>query len=541
MRGAVSSAALLAAVLASAPAPAQFMRAGFPLGASCPFGTALLDGCLAAPAGGTFQNWSAFSASGVQGALRQSGQTYGNTTGTGCAFANCHPPWNVPGVDYAVAYYTPLASLADPAVTQPANCAYSATGNGGLYPRLTCSNGVTSVSGYNFAAVGGHDATQLYFASNVAGSITISNDNFKADVYLCETPTVGSASYEIYGANGSGTASFSVLSNEFDGQALPGQPCNGYSLSAFGFAVGANFTIEYDAFVGGFPNDTWFVDMTAGNGYTTTAKWNYADTPFGARALNHGEWGIIDTAASASENVAVDFNLVFMGSYAVSDGSTVIWLSNGLANTPTWTTFDVSRNVVAANLISGATVAQVPQTACITYTIDDGTDTHPVTSGHTGNILTIDSNTCGSPIVRGASPQGSTFNLAISLGNTGPGGAQQFYIDCTAPFTPTYGSACAESQTYPTINMAYQQTTAQRPGYAVAPGLLVMNGQGIYNALTVEYNWLDATGTYNPGSPTFISANTSGSCTTPANLSGNVDMTTGNIVNSWQGTPGTGC
>jgi hypothetical protein len=540
MRHSASVAALLTALLASGPASAQFMRAGVALGAICPFGTAQLDGCLQAPAGGTFQNWSAFTASGVQGALRQSGQSYGNTTGSACLRAYCHPPFNVPGVDYAVAYYTPLASLLDPAVSHPTDCTYSSTANGG-YPRLTCSNGVTSVMGYNFAAVGGHGATQLYFASNVTGSITIGDNNFRADLGMCSTPTVGSASYEIYGASGSGTASFSVLSNEFDGQALPSQPCNGYNLAAFSFAVGANYTIEYNAFIGGFPDDTWYVDMTTGNGYTTTVKWNYADTPFGARALNHGEWGIIDTAASASENVAIDFNLVFMGSYGVADGSTLIWLSNGLANTPTWTTFDVSRNVVVANLIAGATVAQVPQSACITYTIDDGTDTHPVSAAHTGNILTIDTNTCGAPIVRGASPQGATFNLAVSLGNTGPGGAQQFYVDCTQAFTPTYGSACAESQTYPTINMAYQQTTAQRPGYAVAPGLLVMNGQGIYTLLTVNGNYLDATGTYNPGSPTFISANTSGSCTAPANLSGNVDMTTGNIVNSWQGTPGTGC
>ena len=109
-------------------------------------------------------------------------------------------------------------------------------------------------------------------------------------------------------------------------------------------------------------------------------------------------------------------------------------------------------NLAIANLIGYTTAAQnATSTACITFTVDDGSDSYTAGGGGTaGNILTIDSNTCTSgPLVAGVGFPGTGYALGPLIGNTGPGGngpvgAQQWYVDC-----PDVATGCPAVTAYP--------------------------------------------------------------------------------------------
>lgn len=131
-------------------------------GGACRFtATAASDGCVGA-------NWSStFQVSNFFSYARQSGQTYAGPHAD-------HPPqYNVAGVDYPVGYYTPIGSLVDPSISEPASCAYHSGGShmsGGAYlicPTRDIGPGQTlTVSGLNFGPQNGHDCIELEIDSS---------------------------------------------------------------------------------------------------------------------------------------------------------------------------------------------------------------------------------------------------------------------------------------------------------------------------------------------------------------------------------------
>ena len=126
MRCLLGCVSIVVAVAAASPSSAQAQAANGKMPgaafAGCPFpATSAVDGCAGAKSGAAIRFDHFFT-----GHAKQSGQVY--ATGGGNFSASHPPPWNVAGADYPVGAFLPVASLIDPAVTQPANCAYKPTG-----------------------------------------------------------------------------------------------------------------------------------------------------------------------------------------------------------------------------------------------------------------------------------------------------------------------------------------------------------------------------------------------------------------------------
>lgn len=176
-------------------------------GGLCAFGVST-DGCTA----GQTDTTSGFVATGPPTAnantvqhtdfftgsyARQSGQTWGNTTGSACVNANCHPPWNVAGVDYPVGVHSgitlkdPTTSMTVPGCTYcPPNTTTTPGCPGTLYgaPYAEGGNSVfcynqTSfdIEGYNFKTTA-QGCTRLRIGSVGSGNITIKDNLFGADI-----------------------------------------------------------------------------------------------------------------------------------------------------------------------------------------------------------------------------------------------------------------------------------------------------------------------------------------------------------------------
>jgi len=233
MKQALQALLALVAILALAtPAHAWLSRGGL----ACPFGSAYSDGCVGAPAGGSYIDRNFFND------VRQSGQTYVT-----------RPPWNVPGVDYAIGY---TGTLQDPATaTLPTGCSYNATGVAGhtTWPTIFCNSfaGATNptLSGLNLSSVGGHSCTTLMFNNALAGPVTYSNNYYKWDA------TCGGGPFASISAS---TASVTVTSNTVDmTDASPGE------MAAVTIDVTGAQTYQYNVFINS--QCRWVSNLAGGN------------------------------------------------------------------------------------------------------------------------------------------------------------------------------------------------------------------------------------------------------------------------------------
>ena len=123
---------------------------------ACPY-AAPNDPCLSAPAPLTaYWKQPTFFAPGG----------YANTfAGTTANYSSVRPHYDVPGVDYAIGNYTPVAQLLDPAVAGnlPTGCSYSTTVSGTGGSAVTCGGvGFAGLLQHiNFGPVGGHGCSAL--------------------------------------------------------------------------------------------------------------------------------------------------------------------------------------------------------------------------------------------------------------------------------------------------------------------------------------------------------------------------------------------
>ncbi len=261
---------LLMLAPASHPAHAQL---------GCPISSGLPDGCPA-PNGGTFQVPTFFS-----GYAQQSGQTWGNKNGnSGCPASrqNCHPNWNVAGVDYPVGVYTPVAQLADPArIPASSNCAWHATGShwNPSAPYLQCGVNSTlnsDVEGYNFGDIGGHGCAGIELTSGYRGSLTVRNNRFGFDDPGCSANfqwVGGIPASIIYDPYGVGSGSVTITQNEFDGET--DNPNTGGAAMAYwiGVRMAGTLQMTYNAFYKN-PAHAYTFSGIGGAG-TISAAYNY--------------------------------------------------------------------------------------------------------------------------------------------------------------------------------------------------------------------------------------------------------------------------
>ncbi len=245
----------------------------------CPISSGVADGCPA-PKGGTFQVPTFFS-----GYARQSGQTWGNKNGdNGCPASrqNCHPTWNVAGVDYPIGVYTPVAQLADPAnIPASSNCVWHATGShwNPSAPYLQCGVDLTQnsdIEGYNFGDIGGHGCAGIELPVHYAASVTIRNNRFGFDDPGCSanfqwvsgiSPSIIYDSYHLKSGN------LTITQNEVDGET--DNPNTGGAAMVYwiGARMGGTLRMTYNAFYKN-PAHAYAFSGIAGAG-TISAAYNY--------------------------------------------------------------------------------------------------------------------------------------------------------------------------------------------------------------------------------------------------------------------------
>ncbi len=313
--------------------------------AQCPRGVSVADGCVAAPASGSFQILTSFSSQAAQ-----SGQTW----------VNSHPwPWNAAGVDYPVGYSMSVP-LGDPATAVlPAGCAYQATGGIGGAPRVFCDRlpshiGVINptIQGLDFSL---HGCVVLEFSQNVIGTVTVQNNNFKSG------PNCAVTSGYLIKLDG-GSANLVLKYNQIDGNAQQ------YPAALAGTiqdnSPTGSLTMEYNAIINSPQRPV--NSYTSGN---IVDRYNYIDgwvlyNP----VLEHGETLLDQPGPRISvASVIHAFNTVLLPAAEIANSTTAPFFLSG---TPGGYNFfassTVDHNVVVTNLADGVP-GQYTTSAALAY------------------------------------------------------------------------------------------------------------------------------------------------------------------------------
>jgi hypothetical protein len=294
----------------------------------CPQGVGVADGCMAAPANGSFQIPTSFSSY-----AQQSGQTW----------VNSHPwAWNAPGVDYAVGYSTTVA-LGDPATaTLPAGCVYQPTSSPGGGPRVYCDRlpnrvGIVSptIQNLDFSL---HGCVVLEFSQNVTGTITIENNNFKSGPNCAVT--IG---YLI--KVDPGPANLVLEYNQIDGNA------QNYPAALAGTvqdnSLTGSLTMEYNAIINSPQRP-----VNSGTSGNIIEQYNYIDGwVLYNTVIEHGETLLEQAGPGVTVNsVTYAFNTAVIPAAEIANSTTAPFY---LAGTPGgynyFTTSTVDHNVVVTN------------------------------------------------------------------------------------------------------------------------------------------------------------------------------------------------
>lgn len=273
---------------------------------TCPYTVTGSDPCASAPAPTTaYWRQPNFFAPGG----------YANTNAATTAnYSTTRPQYNVPGVDYAIGPYTPIANLRDPAVSPPPGCTYSTATTGGATGggELLCGgNSFTGIVAHmNLGPVGGHGCTSVRLNTGASGTTNYGIDDSYGfnDSGLCSV----SATYGIWFQF---TVNPVTISNTYlDGNWLTyrtdGTPtCHNCSPSA-AFGLGglkSLVTVKYSVF-NHFASRTMAMGSSPGFGFQMIGSWVEG---YCASVLNgHCEWtigpgsgGVIDHGWLAQYNV----------------------------------------------------------------------------------------------------------------------------------------------------------------------------------------------------------------------------------------------
>lgn len=193
--------------------------------AGCPFGISA-DGCTAgqtdATSGLMATGPPVANANTIQhtdfftgGYARQSGQTWGNSGGTGCTNTNCHPPWNVAGVDYPVGPHSGISFKDPTSATLPTGCSYCPA-NDATAPcvnidrqEVACAGHASyDIEDFNFASTAQGCVALDIVSSTGGGTLTI-KDNIFGNTPGCYSPTHHNFSTIFSDLNAFATANFS--------------------------------------------------------------------------------------------------------------------------------------------------------------------------------------------------------------------------------------------------------------------------------------------------------------------------------------------
>jgi hypothetical protein len=370
----------LAALFLAGLAPSMVGAATLPLNvtvrsgvSACPYSTPLsypagaaatADPCWAAPAPLTayWKQPNAFAPGGYINIV----------AGTTTDYSSKRPPYNVPGVDYAIGPYTPISQLKDPAI--PANtpgCYYTATGFGTGSGLLTCGGSGSGFTGtvahINFGPIGGHSCTALAFKGTPGvTAITVDDFYFFNDNGAC----AGSANGQFWtGSPWSPTFSNCYL----DGNAPTYRTnANGYNIiSAFnvsGGGQGPNLTIKYcvvNHFAGRAITMPW--GATPGPNITITGSWVEG---WDYSILNgHSEWWVGMSGGSHQNNVDVDHTVTIQDMPISPFGPAPFFLA--FTNPAYMNSFIADANVVIDSSVGGGTYSATVS-GCIGATFANG-------------------------------------------------------------------------------------------------------------------------------------------------------------------------
>jgi hypothetical protein len=269
----------------------------------------VIDGGCAESPGGAFLAATYFSTPTFYAHAAQAGQVWAG---------GAHPPtFNACGVDYACGYYTALASLSDPSLTQPANCAYSTYES---VPALTCTDNRTgtgfTISTYNF---GLHGCIPLYIY-NSTGPIVI-GDNAFIEGANCSTIgpfAVTSGTYN----SGTGIVTLQVASSP---AFVPGDNLyNATNLIGTGSIASANV----DAIALAGTNSTQVVYQIA-TGLTMTISSGGAQTGTWSAGNFTGNQLQIKVNADVSSPITFTSNELFGNMYVYTVGGQACLTDNG--------------------------------------------------------------------------------------------------------------------------------------------------------------------------------------------------------------------
>lgn len=322
-RSVLLATASVAALALSSPAEAR-PHGGIAVagggGITCLYGTGTGDnGCSGANQNGSFQS------AGLLTVGQQSGQIslfplHSNP-------ANNIVPFNIPGIDYPIAYDKTL-TLKDPRTISDGVCAWNVPGN---YVACTGSGTVNEViNGYDFCGTTiGKSAVLLYVGGggvNIGSTFTATNNNF------CD---LGSGTP--FGITGN--YSYIIKYNQFDG--------TGATLSSDspvrddGQAFGTNVDFEYNAFTN--INTVRAFGGGSNSGATQTWKYNYARGLNDLNTTSHGEMSLLSCGSGTNPNCAnktLD-HFTAIGNFVISNSLTDAYCSGGggaggCINSATW-------------------------------------------------------------------------------------------------------------------------------------------------------------------------------------------------------------
>lgn len=267
---------------------------------TCPYGSALDDGCAAAPTNGFFQDAAYFT-------------TYSITAH--------RPSWNVAGVDYPVGYPTNTV-FKDPAVDSlPSGFVYSADSK---WIRCDATNNGT-LDGWDFSL---HSGIQVFMVG--CSGWTITNSKFGGSNY--KALSVGPVQLD------AASVGLDFEHNYLDGGCTtPGEATNQATLVSTGAATGT-YTLKYNWF------GNYCQQIVEANGSTWTVKYNFIDNGniSSGSHQNYMQWG------SGTVDVAWDFNTTRQTTLGGAEGPQFYFNGVGTIHSP-----DVSNNTMVAIKSSG--------------------------------------------------------------------------------------------------------------------------------------------------------------------------------------------
>ena len=298
----------------------------------CPYTDQLAsDGCLTAPAGGTYL-------------LAQPYATY--ITGAGYAWISPHPwNFNLAGWDYGIGPYN---AYVDPTVSVPAGCVYQPTGSLTGGPQILCNSAAANVDieDPDFTL---HNGVTLYLGSGLnGGSVRINDAKFKigsnnnaSNGYLIRSDT---------------SAPVTITSSELDGN-YPTFTSVGAGLVGLleMTSPACNLTLNYVAF-----HDAPGRPINATNGCVENIHSSVAkDWVLANPSIQHGEWFENSASPGASNTISAyiaDFNLGLTSAAAPSGitgcaqgcGTATLYFSSGQTSTITLTYGEVQNNIFIA-------------------------------------------------------------------------------------------------------------------------------------------------------------------------------------------------